>query len=140
MGIDIKTQGREGFPVLAAADGKVMRIKVSPWGYGNALYLEHADGSSTVYAHLQSFAPEIQILGYCPPVLRSKIFLRRSSINRLHVRGKRPQAGPATLAAQAVHLHFEVRDAASHPVNPLLFNFDIADSRPPELGALIASL
>ena len=60
MGIDIKTQGREGFPVLAAAAGEVMRIKVSPWGYGNALYLEHADGSSTVYAHLQSFAPEIQ--------------------------------------------------------------------------------
>ena len=37
-GIDIKTQGKEGFPVLAAADGKVERIKVSPWGYGNTLY------------------------------------------------------------------------------------------------------
>ena len=59
-GIDLKTQGKEGFPVLAAADGKVKRVKVSPWGYGNALYLEHSDGSQTVYAHLQKFAPEIE--------------------------------------------------------------------------------
>ena len=40
-GLDFKTQGREGFPVLAVANGVVTRVKVSPWGYGKALYLKH---------------------------------------------------------------------------------------------------
>lgn len=59
-GIDWKTEGREGFPVLAATDGVVSRVKMSPWGYGNALYLEGPDGVTTVYAHLQSFAKDVQ--------------------------------------------------------------------------------
>ena len=59
-GIDWKTEGREGFPVLAATDGVVSRVKMSPWGYGNALYLEGPDGVTTVYAHLQSFAEDVQ--------------------------------------------------------------------------------
>lgn len=35
------------------------------------------------------------------------------------------------------HLHFEVRDTRTErPVNPLLWDLPIADSRPPELGAI----
>ena len=56
-GLDMKTQGREGLPVLAATDGVLARVKMSPWGYGNALYLEGPDGITTVYAHLQRFTP-----------------------------------------------------------------------------------
>ena len=37
-GIDIKTAGVEGQKIYAVADGYVSRIKVSPYGYGNALY------------------------------------------------------------------------------------------------------
>lgn len=139
MGIDIKTQGREGFPVLAAADGKVMRIKVSPWGYGNALYLEHADGSSTVYAHLQSFAPEIQSWVTARQYSgRTFSYDARPSIDFMFAAGDTIGWSGNSGGSGGPHLHFEVRDAASHPVNPLFFNFDIADSRPPELGALIA--
>ena len=58
-GLDFKTQGREGFPVFAVADGVVARVKVSPWGYGRALYLKHEDGSTSVYAHLKIFNKEI---------------------------------------------------------------------------------
>ena len=36
-GLDIKTQGVVGKRILAPADGYISRIKVSPWGYGNAL-------------------------------------------------------------------------------------------------------
>ena len=46
--------------VIAATDGQVSRIKMSPWGYGNALYLDGPDGMTTVYAHLQRFAPKVQ--------------------------------------------------------------------------------
>ena len=52
-GIDFKTQGVEGKPIHAVQDGYVSRISVSPWGYGNGLYLTHPDGTTTVYGHLQ---------------------------------------------------------------------------------------
>ena len=43
-GLDIKTQQKEGIPVLASAEGYVSRINVSLWGYGNALYITHPNG------------------------------------------------------------------------------------------------
>ena len=58
-GLDFKTQGKEGFPVLAATDGVIARVKISPFGYGKALYLSGPRGLTTVYAHLQRFAPAI---------------------------------------------------------------------------------
>ena len=39
-GIDIKTQGRSGLRIGAVADGYVSRVAVSPYGYGNALYVQ----------------------------------------------------------------------------------------------------
>ncbi|MEC8323720.1 MAG: M23 family metallopeptidase, partial [Bacteroidota bacterium] len=59
-GIDIKTNGKEGLDVYAAAAGYVSRIKVSPYGYGKALYITHPNGYTTVYAHLKKFAPKIE--------------------------------------------------------------------------------
>src|SRR3989344_8263513 len=59
-GIDIKTQGIEGLKVLAVADGFVSRIKVSPWGYGNVIYVTHPNGYTSVYAHLQKFNSKIE--------------------------------------------------------------------------------
>ena len=38
--------------VIAATDGQVSRVKMSPWGYGS-LYLDGPDRVTTVYAHLQ---------------------------------------------------------------------------------------
>src|SRR5690606_36020106 len=58
-GIDIKTGGVEGLPVYAAADGYVSRIKVSTGGYGNALYIQHPNSTTTVYAHLLKYNDEI---------------------------------------------------------------------------------
>ncbi|NNC82894.1 MAG: M23 family metallopeptidase, partial [Flavobacteriales bacterium] len=59
-GIDLKTQGRQGIPVRAIADGHVSRIKVSPYGYGNAIYIDHYDGHTSVYAHLRSFSDSLE--------------------------------------------------------------------------------
>ncbi|RLD58226.1 MAG: M23 family peptidase, partial [Bacteroidetes bacterium] len=52
-GIDIKTGGTEGKNVYAAADGWISRVNISPWGYGNAIYIDHPNGYTTVYGHLQ---------------------------------------------------------------------------------------
>ena len=59
-GVDLKTQQREGIPVYATEDGYVSRIKVSVWGYGKVVYLRHPNGYTTVYAHLQKFAPKLE--------------------------------------------------------------------------------
>ena len=59
-GIDLKTGGREGVPVYAIADGYISRINVSLYGYGRALYITHPNGTMSVYAHLQSFTPEVE--------------------------------------------------------------------------------
>ena len=58
-GIDFKTQGAEGKPVRAVQAGYISRISVSPWGYGNALYLDHPEQTTTLTAHLQRFIPEV---------------------------------------------------------------------------------
>ncbi len=59
-GLDIKTQQRTGLPIYASADGFVSRVNVSHYGYGKALYIQHPNGYTTVYAHLNQFAGEIQ--------------------------------------------------------------------------------
>ena len=43
-----------GTPVLAAADGKVIRAASLSTGYGTHVLLEHDDGLQTLYAHLAS--------------------------------------------------------------------------------------
>ena len=59
-GIDIKTEGATGKEVVAAADGYVYLILVSPIGFGKAIYIRHPFGLSTVYAHLDGYSPEIE--------------------------------------------------------------------------------
>ena len=58
-GVDIKTEGRIGLPVLAAADGYVCRLKASAYGYGNVVYIQHPNGLVTVYGHLDQFGPKL---------------------------------------------------------------------------------
>src|SRR5579863_3643286 len=38
MGLDIRTAHRENLPVFAAADGYILRIKIEPFGFGQAVY------------------------------------------------------------------------------------------------------
>ncbi len=59
-GIDIKTEGVVGKPLFAAADGHIARVTVAPTGYGRALYIAHPNGTTTVYAHMDRFTPEIE--------------------------------------------------------------------------------
>lgn len=55
-GLDYRTGGNTGIPVLASASGHVSRIKTSATGYGLAVYLDHPNGYTTVYAHLERYA------------------------------------------------------------------------------------
>lgn len=59
-GIDIKTDGVTGKPVLATADGYISRIAVTPGGYGRAIYITHPNGTTSVYGHLSKFRDDIE--------------------------------------------------------------------------------
>ncbi|WP_028896114.1 M23 family metallopeptidase [Prevotella sp. HUN102] len=59
-GIDVKTNRAENLGIYSVADGYVSRAIVQEYGFGFALVVAHPNGHSTVYVHLNRFAPQIQ--------------------------------------------------------------------------------
>ncbi|MEX2566336.1 MAG: M23 family metallopeptidase [Cyclobacteriaceae bacterium] len=133
-GIDIKTEGRQGLPVYAAANGHVYRMKISSFGYGNVLYLRHINGQATVYAHLKEF--EEGLAAY----MKEKIYETRKNeleyfpeADELPVRkGEIIAYSGNTGSSGGPHLHFEIRDSLDRAIDPLHFGFtEIVDTTPP---------
>lgn len=138
-GLDFKTQQKEGLKVFASADGYVSRIKVSAWGYGKALYITHPNGYTTVYAHLQKYAPEIE--EYVKKgQYRQKSFEVEFFPNPSELRVKQGQLiafSGNSGGSGGPHLHFEIRDSKTENIiNPLFFGFDelIADTKKPNIN------
>jgi len=139
-GIDIKSKtGKIGQKIYAVADGTVSRINIKSSGYGNALYINHPNGYTSVYAHLQKFPKDItnymitqQYLDqnseteHYPPV--GKFMIKKGDIiGTLGLSGR--SYGP--------HLHFEIRDTKTEiPINPLLFGLTVEDEVRPDLRAV----
>src|SRR5262245_35924347 len=133
-GIDIKTQGVENQVVRAAADGYISRIKMEKGGFGHALYITHANGYTTLYAHLNDFVAPVQ------KYVRERQYKNEKYELDIDLtpgqfpvkKGEQIAWSGNTGASTAPHLHFEIRDSKTeHPVNPQLFGFAIADNMPP---------
>jgi murein DD-endopeptidase MepM/ murein hydrolase activator NlpD len=60
MGLDLSTEKKENLKIYAAADGYVARVKIEPGGFGRAIYLNHPNGLTTLYAHMNDFMPELE--------------------------------------------------------------------------------
>ncbi|WP_029036776.1 M23 family metallopeptidase [Salinimicrobium xinjiangense] len=132
-GLDIKTQQREGLPVYASAEGYVSRINVAHFGYGKALYIQHPNGYTTVYAHLKNFSPKIEEyikkIQYARESYEVEVYPTASDLPI--ERGELVANSGNTGGSGGPHLHFEIRDGEQRPMNPLMFGFDIKDNRAP---------
>ncbi|NLB27243.1 MAG: M23 family metallopeptidase [Bacteroidales bacterium] len=139
-GIDIKTKGETGIPVHSVADGFISRISVSPAGFGKALYITHPNGTTTVYGHLEKFTSKVQKyitdLQYRKRSFRIDQQLSSSifPVKKNDLIGYSGNSG----SSGGPHLHFEIRDSrSSKPINPLKYDFSVADNTPPKIFALM---
>ena len=139
-GLDIKTQQREGLDVFTTASGYVSRIKIQHYGYGKAVYITHPNGYTTVYAHLQSFGPKIQ------DYVKKEQYKKQSyEIELFPKPGELPVSKGELIAfsgntggSGGPHLHYEIRNAKAEPINPLLFGYDVKDTKPPRILGVYA--
>ena len=139
-GIDIKTQGRTKIPVYAAADGYVARINISASGYGNALYINHPNGTTTVYGHLDSFNSHLE--DYIRKIqYERELFAVDQTIEAgiLPVKkGEQIALSGNTGSSGGPHLHFEIRLTKEEiQLNPLQFNMPVKDKIKPLIQALM---
>jgi hypothetical protein len=137
MGLDCKTDKRENMPVYAAAEGYIAKVKIEPFGFGRAIYINHPNGFTTLYAHLNDFYPELDAWVKEQQYKREswKLFLDSIPANLFPVtRAQFIAKSGNTGGSQGPHLHFEIRETKSDKVlNPMLFGFNIPDAVPPKI-------
>ncbi len=140
-GIDIKTQGKSGLKVYASDDGYISRIKVSPYGYGKAIYIHHPKtGLTTVYAHLSKF--ELKFSKYIKQLQYQKksfaLDINPKTEEFPISKGQFIAFSGNSGGSHAPHLHYEIRESKNQePINPLYYPFDIKDHIAPEINGLV---
>ena len=135
-GLDFKTNQRTGYPVHAAADGYVSRLRVEFGGFGNAIYITHPNGYTTVYGHIERFSPEME------KAVRAAQYQQQSFLVDVNLQPLQIQVCQGDViawsgnagASEGPHLHFEIRDAKTEEtINPQLFGLTIPDKVPPSI-------
>ncbi len=133
-GMDIRTQGTEGLKIYSVEDGFVSRVKISAYGYGNALYVQHPSGYTSVYAHLSGFNPEIEKYIHNLHYQKEDCELDEGvPYGKLKVKkGELIAYSGNSGGSGGPHLHFEIRNSKTeHPLNPQLFGFTVKDKVAP---------
>lgn len=138
-GLDFKTNRKIGYNIYSIDDGYVARIKVSPYGYGHVVYVNHYNGLTSVYAHLNEFKGQLDSLARQRQWLAKHFeFEYAPTADSIKVKkGEAIAVSGNTGGSTAPHLHFEIRDTKTeHALNPLLFGFDIEDTRKPTIRGI----
>lgn len=144
MGVDFKTNNRIGYNLYSIEDGFVSRIKVSPYGYGKVVYIDHPNGVTSVYAHCSEFKGKVDSIVRVTQEQEQdfavEIFPKKGEISLK--KGEVFALSGNTGSSTAPHLHFEIRDTKTEAaLNPLVFGFDVADTKAPEIrGVKVYSL
>jgi hypothetical protein len=139
MGLDIRTQHRENLPVYAAADGYIARVQIEPFGFGQAIYIRHPNGYTTVYGHLNRFIPGLAAYVEQQQYQQQSWQVDLTIPPRLFPvrQGQQIAWSGNTGGSQGPHLHFEIRlTAGDVNLNPLLFGLPVEDRVPPKITRL----
>ena len=137
-GLDIKTGGKQGLKVRTVLDGSVSRIRVSTTGYGKAVYIDHPNGTTSVYAHLKNFSPKIESYIKEAQYEKESYAIQKFPKNELAVlKGEVIGFSGNTGGSSGPHLHFEIRDTKNQmPFNPMIFNIGVVDTKKPVIQKL----
>jgi Peptidase family M23 len=139
MGLDIRTAQKENLPVYAAADGYIAHIGIRPQSFGRFIIINHPNGLSTLYAHLNDFYPELEEYVTAQQYKQESWAIELDfEKNQFPVYKSRLIAYSGnTGGSQGPHLHFEIFDTkTTKRLNPLLFGFPLPDNVPPTLVKL----
>lgn len=139
MGLDLRTEQKENLPVYAAADGYIAHVGVRPLSFGKFIIINHPNGLSTLYGHLNEFYPDLE--KYVQQKQKEKeswaIDLDFIENDFKVKKGDYIAKSGNTGGSQGPHLHFEIRDTkTTRCLNTLLFGFNVKDDVPPTISRL----
>ena len=138
-GIDFKSRGVLNQKIFSIEEGYISRIEVNNYGYGKVIYIDHPNGYTSVYAHLNNFNTEIDTY------IKSEHYKLKSSTlkkfpkkDELKVKkGELIGYSGNTGGSFGPHLHFEIRDTDTQDaLNPLIFNYEYLDTERPIIRGL----
>ena len=140
MGLDIRTDQKENQPVYAAAAGYIARIRIEPFGFGRSIFINHPNGLTTLYAHLNDFFPELE------KYVKDQQYQQQSWAIELNfspkqfpvAKGKFHSAIVVIPAVPRDHM-FILKSGIQKQINasiPLLFGFPLFDQVPPTMVKL----
>ena len=141
-GLDVRTEGVEGKHIYAIADGYVSRITVGKDGFGNAVYVTHPTGQTSVYCHLKSFSPRIKaaLRRYQYKHQTCEADARLTPLDVPVSQGQFIALSGNTGHSTAPHLHLEVHDTRTwNMLDPYQFLHEfIEDTVPPQIHQIMA--
>ncbi len=138
-GLDYKTNQRVGYPVYAVADGYISRLRVQSTGFGNAIYITHPNGYTTVYGHLQKYNQRINqtVKDYQYRIESYEVDFPLLSVEIPVKKGEIIAWSGNTGSSGGPHLHFEIRDTQTEEtINPQLFGLTIPDRVKPTISGI----
>jgi len=141
-GIDIKTQQMEGKAIYSIGDGYVSRVSVNVGGLGNAVYVRHPEGYTSVYAHLQRFAPciEAMVRKWQYQHETTEVDIELSATDCPVAAGQLIALSGDTGASMGPHLHLEIHETDTwNMMDPLAFLPDLLeDNIAPQAHSIMA--
>ena len=140
-GWDFRTGGQENLPIYSVADGYVARVIITPSGYGKMAMIEHPDGITTLYGHLNGFVGKLDSVVRAEQYRQHKYDVKLEfSPNEFPVKkGQQFAISGNTGGSAGPHLHFETRRTSDWlMLNPVEYNsvFGVVDNDAPKIMGL----